>query len=432
MNFDGLDDYIYTSFDGVSGNNPRTIEAWIKTSTTAVDPHYITDYGYFGTSSLDNGKRFTLLLNNTHRFRVEIRGWGINATTALNDGVWHHVAGTYDGTNVKLYVDGIEEASGIPPITVNTTFITDFLIGIRCDFIKPFEGDIDEVRFWDNARTLQEINLYKDFELCTIPANLVAYYQLNEGLADGTNTAITTITDGSGSSNNGILTGFSMTGTTSNFVTGAILSGATNFNQTLIECTGFSITVGPNTHYSTGVYIDTLTSLIDGCDSIVTTDLTITSIDNTTSVSGVTISANESGATYAWIDCDNGNAVIAGETSQDYTALSNGNYAVELSKNGCVDTSACVAITSVGILENNFGIDFKIYPNPNKGNFSVDLGETYNSILVTITDLNGKIIHSKEYSHTHLLNVKNDLPAGVYLVIIQSTKNKSTIRLVKE
>ena len=43
INFDGLDDYIHTSYDGVSGNNPRSIEAWIKTSTTAVEPHYITD-----------------------------------------------------------------------------------------------------------------------------------------------------------------------------------------------------------------------------------------------------------------------------------------------------------------------------------------------------------------------------------------------------
>jgi uncharacterized protein YuzB (UPF0349 family) len=87
---------------------------------------------------------------------------------------------------------------------------------------------------------------------------------------------------------------------------------------------------------------------------------------------------------------------------------------------------------TLGVLENNFGNEFKLYPNPTNGNFSVDLGNNYNSIVVTITDLNGKLIQSKEYNNTHLLNLKIDKPTGVYLLKIESDKNKFTIRLVKE
>jgi hypothetical protein len=171
----------------------------------------------------------------------------------------------------------------------------------------------------------------------------------------------------------------------------------------------------------------------NGCDSVVTLNLTISSVsDITTSTSGVTVSANNPGATYQWLDCDNSYAIISGETNQSYTATSNGNYAVELTENGCVDTTSCVGITTVGIIENNFGNELTVYPNPTNGAFSIDLGYNHNSILVKMTDLNGNLIKSKEYNNTNLLNLRIDEPNGVYLLIIESAKNKAIIKLIKE
>src|SRR5690349_22903005 len=54
----------------------------------------------------------------------------------------------------------------------------------------------------------------------------------------------------------------------------------------------------------------------------------------------------------------------SGATSQSYTVLANGSYAVIISQNGCVDTSSCYAITSVGMHENNFSSEIQISPNP--------------------------------------------------------------------
>jgi hypothetical protein len=209
---------------------------------------------------------------------------------------------------------------------------------------------------------------------------------------------------------------------------------ATSGTDTRTECNSYTWIDG-NTYTASNnsATFNITNGAANGCDSLVTLDLTINNVtDITTSSSGAIITANNLGATYKWLDCDNSNATIPGETGQSYTAVANGNYAVELTENGCVDTSACVNIITTAILENNFGSEFNIYPNPTKGNFSVDLDKTYNSILITIADLSGRLIESKEYNGTNLLNLKIDEPAGIYLLKIETGNQKAVIRLVKE
>jgi len=99
-------------------------------------------------------------------------------------------------------------------------------------------------------------------------------------------------------------------------------------------------------------------------------------------------------------------------------------------QNGCVDASAYDSITSSGIIENNFRNAPLLYPNPKNEIFSIDLGSNYQTI--TMTDLNGKLIQSKTYNESQLLNLKLEEPVGVYLLIIESNERKAVIRLVKE
>jgi lysozyme family protein len=218
------------------------------------------------------------------------------------------------------------------------------------------------------------------------------------------------------------------------FVIQKYICPAAAWTDTRTECNSYTWIDGNNyTSSNNTATFNIVGGAANGCDSLVTIDLTINNVsDITTTTSGVTISATNTGATYQWLDCDNNNAIITGETGQSYTATVNGNYAVELTENGCIDTSACVAITTVGIIENSFGNDLNIYPNPTSGNFSIDLGINYKSTVVTLTDLNGNLIQSKQYINSGLLNLKIDEPAGVYLLLIESTNNKVIIRLVKE
>jgi len=170
-----------------------------------------------------------------------------------------------------------------------------------------------------------------------------------------------------------------------------------------------------------------------GCDSIVTLNLTMNSpLDIVTTTSGITITATNATASYKWLDCGNNYAVIAGETGQSFTPTANGSYAVQFSENNCVDTSLCVAITTVGIQETALGANFTVYPNPTNGDFSIDLGSEMNSVDVSIVDIRGEFIQSQTFTQTQLLTFTLAEPAGIYIISIQTGDDNSFIRLVKE
>jgi hypothetical protein len=171
-----------------------------------------------------------------------------------------------------------------------------------------------------------------------------------------------------------------------------------------------------------------------GCDSVVTLNLTINSVsDITTTVNGITISANNSNATYVWLDCDDNFSIIAGETNQSYTPLENSNYAVELSENGCTDTSACEAITTIGIIENSFIEEFSLYPNPTNGIFYIEFNSSQETIELKIMDASGKMIEDKTFNQVDLIEYELIQPKGIYLIEVSDKKNqRSIIRLIKQ
>lgn len=169
-----------------------------------------------------------------------------------------------------------------------------------------------------------------------------------------------------------------------------------------------------------------------GCDSTITIDLSINIVDVAVTQNGATLTANTTGATYKWLDCNNGNAEIVGETKQAFTAIQNGSYAVEITKNNCTAISTCYTVTGVRIIENDFENEIILYPNPTEGNFSIDLGASHEEVKISVMDLNGKLVYENTYHHSQLLNLKLDEATGVYLLQIKSGNKKSVIRLVIE
>jgi dienelactone hydrolase len=69
------------------------------------------------------------------------------------------------------------------------------------------------------------------------------------------------------------------------------------------------------------------------------------SYDLNVSTNQETLTSNDNGGPYQWIDCDNANNILQGETNQSYTATQTGNYAVILGTGSCADTSACYPVT---------------------------------------------------------------------------------------
>lgn len=68
-------------------------------------------------------------------------------------------------------------------------------------------------------------------------------------------------------------------------------------------------------------------------------------------VSAATLTSQQAGGIYQWIDCDNGNTPIAGANNQTHTATANGDYAVILGSGSCADTSNCYSVTALGLGE---------------------------------------------------------------------------------
>jgi len=171
----------------------------------------------------------------------------------------------------------------------------------------------------------------------------------------------------------------------------------------------------------------------NGCDSLVTLDLTINTVETGTTTNGNTITSDATGATYQWLDCDNSMALISGETGQSFTPSSDGSYAVEVTENGCTDTSSCIAITLVGVLENYFGNNLIVYPNPTNGNISIVLGAIYPTIITRVLSTNGKTISTREFNNLGTINIDIEGASGYYFVEITASGNKkAVIRILKE
>jgi hypothetical protein len=151
-------------------------------------------------------------------------------------------------------------------------------------------------------------------------------------------------------------------------------------------------------------------------------------VDTSTSVSGATITANGSGGTYQWLDCDNGSAVIPAATGQSFTPSANGNYAVVVTQGFCTDTSGCVNIQSVAVAETNEA-NVSVYPNPFSGIFTITNCPL--SAVVTITDAQGKLVLSSTGSSSRVAVDLTSEPSGVYFVEIRAGESVIRKRAVK-
>ena len=144
---------------------------------------------------------------------------------------------------------------------------------------------------------------------------------------------------------------------------------------------------------TSGAYTDTITNAL-GCDSVITLNLIIDTLDLTiTNING-SLASNEANAiSYQWINCDSNNAIIAGASNQGYLPVMSGNYAVIINKGGCTDTSACVNIIITGIVERSVSAKYTIYPNPTAGNLYVELGrEPEIGSTIEVYNLTGQLV----------------------------------------
>jgi len=244
-----------------------------------------------------------------------------------------------------------------------------------------------------------------------------------------------TFPDGSTSttatSHTSVLTG--VNGCDSNITTDLTVNPTYSTNESASVCEGDTYTFPDGSTSSTATTNTSTLTSVSGCDSVVTTTLGLDSVDNSVTIDATfTLTAGAVGATYQWISC-NGNVPISGAWNQSYTAIATGTYAVIVTQNGCTDTSVCTNVVITG-LDQIFGSgNIKLYPNPAGDQLAVDFGINNGSVQLQLTDIRGRLILDyPEVSDNIIILSLGDLGGGIYLLRITDQAHTKVHKIVKE
>ena len=172
-----------------------------------------------------------------------------------------------------------------------------------------------------------------------------------------------------------------------------------------------------------------------GCDSTITLNLTVNTVNSgVTVVDDLTLQSNETttGAEYQWLDCADNFAPIAGETSSTFTTQISGEYAVQVTLNGCTEISDCFIITNtLGFdeLGNEFNVD--LFPNPTLGSVTFNI-QGVKQLDMELYDLQGKLLmHQNGIWDQDQISLEALVP-GSYIIKLRSEYGNREIRIVKQ
>jgi hypothetical protein len=184
-----------------SFNNAITIEVWLKASSFYAENGAISSIVRKNVAS--GAENFLLRFRNINDSSYVQMGLGDIGTLSANYefvvGKWYHLAGTYDGRTITVFVNGLAVAS---QNAAGGLYIdqSDLYIG-KGDpeylYEECFHGELDEIHIWNVARSQEQIQAAMNTSLSGKEEGLVAYWNFDDGTAK----------DLSGHGNNGVLDG---------------------------------------------------------------------------------------------------------------------------------------------------------------------------------------------------------------------------------
>ena len=225
---------------------------------------------------------------------------------------------------------------------------------------------------------------------------------------------------------------------TTNNASVSFINGSSNYDTlswNFGDGSANSTAVNPTHNYTCpGVKQVTLTITNAFCNpdqvDTITLPVTITDTQNafTTAVTinptSLTAVRNLAGTTYQWLDCNNNNSPISNQTAQTFSPTVSGNYAVQLTTNGCQSVSNCVAFDFLNTPNFELSDAIELYPNPTTGSITIsrnELGEIkniaiYNSLGAMVTD---KLDLSGQASGLYFIKLTTDKGSVIKKIIKQ-------------
>jgi hypothetical protein len=196
-------------------------------------------------------------------------------------------------------------------------------------------------------------------------------------------------------------------------------------------CKGDSVLIGGLWCSAPAIYPVNYIS-VNGCDSIVNVQLSHYVLDSSVSVSGITLTANQAGAFYQWLDCELGFSVIPGATSQSFTPAVNGSYAVMIFKGGCMTISPCFHVGNISVQQLIGSQYVKLLPNPSTSEaFTVLFDRPYSNIsIVVYNSLGGVMVRRHEENADRIEISSVSWAKGQYVVHVNAAGELSSHRLI--
>jgi len=138
-------------------------------------------------------------------------------------------------------------------------------------------------------------------------------------------------------------------------------------------------------------------------------------IDTTVFLVGNRLIANESNASYQWLNCKSSYSPIPNANLQWYFPTPNGKYAVEITRGNCIDTSECISYLTVGLKENRedyYSIDFNI----SQKILYIKSAQPIDEQVLRVYSANGQLVYQNKISGTQSKFILNELGSGIYIV----------------
>lgn len=181
LSLNGTDEYVNAGNLSLSGN-AMSISTWVKPESFKNSSPFISSI-----AGIENGDASTAMLRfgdasvpkDKVQFVLSIGGQAkkLTSNTAVSTGQWHNIVGTYDGTVMKLFIDGVEDATMSASGTYSAS--GDFFLGRNSSNDRCLHGSLDAVTLWSKALSLADIQAAN----CTLPATtngLLANWTFND------------------------------------------------------------------------------------------------------------------------------------------------------------------------------------------------------------------------------------------------------------
>jgi len=201
--FDGSSSFIKAN--PIDVGSSATLEAWVNPSVLNASSSFqsiIRQVDISGTTSV-------LLMFNNDTINMQVNGTSaVMSTYTLDPSIylnsWNHYAGVYDGTDIKLYVNG-ELKQTTTAILGNVYYDATGSLNIGAHVFNGtskqyLNGSVDEVRVWNSPRTQAQIQETMNHQLEGNETGLVTYYNFDERVGNN-------VVDVAGGDSNGTIEG---------------------------------------------------------------------------------------------------------------------------------------------------------------------------------------------------------------------------------